>query len=110
MPACFFDEQVRVLNVLDIMGTILLKFWGARIRTWECGDQNPVPYRLATPQLDYIFLKVCPFVKLFSSFFYFSCVLWVLVELLWGVLQILHSDDTMNVYGSSQKGRSSYYE
>lgn len=24
--------------------------WGARIRTWVCGDQNPVPYRLATPQ------------------------------------------------------------
>jgi hypothetical protein len=24
--------------------------WGARIRTWECGDQNPVPYHLATPQ------------------------------------------------------------
>ena len=31
---------------------ILFRFsWGARIRTWECGDQNPVPYRLATPQL-----------------------------------------------------------
>ena len=25
--------------------------WGARIRTWECWDQNPVPYRLATPQV-----------------------------------------------------------
>ena len=25
--------------------------WGGRIRTSECGDQNPVPYRLATPQL-----------------------------------------------------------
>ena len=24
--------------------------WGGRIRTSECGDQNPVPYRLATPQ------------------------------------------------------------
>ena len=24
--------------------------WGARIRTWECRNQNPVPYRLATPQ------------------------------------------------------------
>ena len=23
--------------------------WGARIRTWGCRDQNPVPYRLATP-------------------------------------------------------------
>lgn len=28
----------------------LLIGWGARIRTWECRDQNPVPYRLATPQ------------------------------------------------------------
>jgi hypothetical protein len=25
--------------------------WGARIRTWECRYQKPVPYRLATPQL-----------------------------------------------------------
>ena len=24
--------------------------WGARIRTWECRYQKPVPYRLATPQ------------------------------------------------------------
>jgi hypothetical protein len=24
--------------------------WGARDRTWECRNQNPVPYRLATPQ------------------------------------------------------------
>ena len=24
--------------------------WGARIRTSECRDQNPVPYHLATPQ------------------------------------------------------------
>ena len=23
--------------------------WGARIRTWEWRDQNPLPYRLATP-------------------------------------------------------------
>jgi hypothetical protein len=23
--------------------------WGARIRTWECRYQKPVPYRLATP-------------------------------------------------------------
>ena len=25
--------------------------WGGRIRTCECRDQNPVPYHLATPQL-----------------------------------------------------------
>jgi hypothetical protein len=24
--------------------------WGARDRTWECRNQKPVPYRLATPQ------------------------------------------------------------
>jgi hypothetical protein len=24
--------------------------WGARIRTWAWRDQNPLPYRLATPQ------------------------------------------------------------
>lgn len=24
--------------------------WAARIRTWECRIQNPVPYRLATAQ------------------------------------------------------------
>ena len=24
--------------------------WGTRIRTWECWNQNPVPYRLAIPQ------------------------------------------------------------
>ncbi len=29
---------------------ILQYGWGARIRTWGCRDQNPVPYRLATPQ------------------------------------------------------------
>ena len=31
-------------SVADLIG------WGARIRTWECGSQSPVPYRLATPQ------------------------------------------------------------
>jgi hypothetical protein len=25
--------------------------WGGRDRTFECRNQNPVPYRLATPQL-----------------------------------------------------------
>ena len=24
--------------------------WGARIRTWEWRNQNPLPYHLATPQ------------------------------------------------------------
>jgi hypothetical protein len=27
--------------------------WGGRIRTCACRDQNPVPYRLATPQYVY---------------------------------------------------------
>jgi hypothetical protein len=26
--------------------------WGARIRTWEWRNQNPLPYHLATPQWD----------------------------------------------------------
>ena len=29
----------------------ILYGWGGRIRTCACGDQNPVPYRLATPHL-----------------------------------------------------------
>ncbi len=28
----------------------IISSWGGRIRTLGCGDQNPVPYRLATPQ------------------------------------------------------------
>src|SRR5262245_3277192 len=28
---------------------VCLAGWGARIRTWECRNQNPVPYHLATP-------------------------------------------------------------
>jgi hypothetical protein len=32
--------------------------WGSRIRTYECQDQNLVPYRLAIPQqLPYAFIK-----------------------------------------------------
>ena len=31
--------------------TIINSGWGARIRTWECRYQKPVPYHLATPQL-----------------------------------------------------------
>ena len=30
--------------------------WGSRIRTYECGNQNPVPYRLAIPH--YIWIKI----------------------------------------------------
>jgi hypothetical protein len=32
-------------QVLDMIG------WGGRDRTYECRNQNPVPYHLATPQL-----------------------------------------------------------
>ena len=28
--------------------------WGGRIWTYECGNQNPVPYRLATPQCKFL--------------------------------------------------------
>ncbi len=31
-------------------------FWGGRIRTSEWRDQNPQPYRLATPQIIYLVL------------------------------------------------------
>ena len=31
--------------------------WGSKIRTYECWDQNPVPYRLAIPQRYPISLK-----------------------------------------------------
>lgn len=35
---------------LPIRATFLVNYWGARIRTSECLDQNQMPYRLATPQ------------------------------------------------------------
>jgi hypothetical protein len=31
--------------------------WGDRTRTYECGDQNPVPYHLATPQCERAILQ-----------------------------------------------------
>jgi hypothetical protein len=34
--------------------------WGGRIRTHECRDQNPVPYRLATPQKSSLCLSKYP--------------------------------------------------
>src|SRR5262249_3197686 len=33
-----------------IMAETRLVGWGARIRTWEWRNQNPLPYHLATPQ------------------------------------------------------------
>ncbi len=35
---------------LNLQLTIKKDGWGARIRTWVWRDQNPLPYRLATPQ------------------------------------------------------------
>ncbi len=32
------------------LGDTLEDGWGARIRTWAWRNQNPLPYRLATPQ------------------------------------------------------------
>ncbi len=43
--------------------------WGGRIRTYECWDQNPVPYRLATPQL----LLFCENVSLQGGSIQSSC-------------------------------------
>jgi hypothetical protein len=34
----------------DICGSPETAGWGARIRTWEWRNQNPLPYHLATPQ------------------------------------------------------------
>ena len=38
------------LSSLRILFSLTVYGWGGRIRTFECGDQNPVPCRLATPQ------------------------------------------------------------
>ena len=60
--------------------------WGGRIRTHECRDQNPVPYRLATPQSTHN-LSQCPnwnllqdttkhkFFALLALFFLFSSII-----------------------------------
>ena len=37
-------QRVTGRQPIEIIG------WGARIRTWEWRNQNPLPYRLATPQ------------------------------------------------------------
>ena len=36
---------------LMVIGAVMQVGWGGRIRTSVCRNQNPVPYRLATPQL-----------------------------------------------------------
>ena len=36
-----FGKEFRALTLV----------WGARIRTWEWRNQNPLPYHLATPQI-----------------------------------------------------------
>ena len=48
---CADKDQVKVdAETCKLANDKIINGWGARIRTWECGDQNPVPYRLATPQ------------------------------------------------------------
>ena len=42
--AVFFRLYPRDITLSRVAG------WGARIRTWEWRNQNPLPYRLATPQ------------------------------------------------------------
>src|SRR6266849_1461630 len=37
-------EVIKLFKNKDLYG------WGARIRTWEWRNQNPLPYHLATPQ------------------------------------------------------------
>lgn len=36
--------------------------WDGRIRTFEFRDQNPLPYRLATPQLGFFFILINNFI------------------------------------------------
>ena len=39
--------------------------WGARNRTWEWRNQNPLPYRLATPHQSSVFGGFCVILQLF---------------------------------------------
>src|SRR5690554_6739446 len=45
------ERRDRNAGNQGITRKILQAGWGARIRTWECRYQKPVPYHLATPQL-----------------------------------------------------------
>ena len=45
------DERLKfVARLLDGEKMAVWTGWGARIRTWECRYQKPMPYHLATPQ------------------------------------------------------------
>lgn len=52
------------MNNLSLCSLALIPFsehkigWGCRIRTYACGSQSPVPYRLANPQLVILLLKL----------------------------------------------------
>ena len=49
-PILLFSRKDSVTkNTLDEESKIF-RGWGRGIRTPECWDQNPVPYRLASPQ------------------------------------------------------------
>ncbi len=56
-PALILSLHYHIVNHHDKLKTELnfyvsvFKYgWDTRIRTWECRDQNPVPYRLAISQ------------------------------------------------------------
>ena len=59
VPAASMEGQNAPVNlakcgipstgVTGLKHWLLSDGWGARIRTWECRYQKPVPYRLATP-------------------------------------------------------------
>ncbi len=47
---CLLWDNFSILTKNPILGQAPNDGWGGRIRTYECQDQNLVPYRLATPQ------------------------------------------------------------
>lgn len=49
-PDCGADQPRRVARWTGYQKSLEKDGWGARIRTWECRYQKPVPYHLATPQ------------------------------------------------------------
>ena len=54
----FSLAEVRLMTSearkMPLLGAFSQSGWTGRIRTCECWDQNPVPYRLATVQYPYI--------------------------------------------------------
>src|SRR5271157_1821823 len=48
----FFGAKINGDGCLTSIINNLVDGWGARIRTWEWRNQNPLPYHLATPHQD----------------------------------------------------------